>query len=806
MRDGISDPRADYTPPDEEQGLPKLALPLLLLLLSVSACRPFQPFGQATKPGAETEASPTGAVLAGSAQAMSLSNDQLLALAADQRMSGEYEAQAATLQQVLAENPTPVQARHAQFGLAEAALLDSDADGAAQRFTVFLADGQTDDLAGRALFLLARAHEQAGRTQAAIDTYERYRTLQTPIEPYAALRLAAQQNTAGDIEAALINYEYVGQKAIGQARRAEALEMLIQLYGVAGRTDLQLARFRDLLQISQDPDDRPAVLLRAARINPGTDEARAWLRELVEQYPQRLEALDAVALLQSTPGGIAPLPVAKVNFQHERYDAALPLFDAALTTDLSADDRFEARRMRALCLRAQARYDEALGELGALAQERPAVSGTPQAELDYIQTAGWSGNRAWAIEGYRRFAERFPEHELAAEALARVVQLIEHQGDTPGAMRMALELGQRYPESKQAHKALARAGLYFYQQGQRDQATAAWRLLGDGATGWDSAEGHFWAGTALVQSGAGDEAGARLQAAQSAAPHSYYAGRAREIMRQTREGTAPLGTGPSPEERHAAAQWVIGWSKAAEPNIGEQVAGDPSVVRARELGALHLRNEAKDEWFAARDKWKDDPLRLWHLALQAHDAGEPYVALKAAERVVKLGPDKAITPSTPTGVLRLIYPTPYARVVQREAQNFGIDPRVIYALVRQESLFNPDATSWVGARGLGQVMPATGEGIAQNLKVENYTSDLLYRPAVSIRFGAHYISHQLRSFDNNLLVAASAYNGGPGNAARWLENTNDRDLFPELIDFYETRDYVKIVYGNWGMYRVLYGR
>jgi soluble lytic murein transglycosylase len=144
--------------------------------------------------------------------------------------------------------------------------------------------------------------------------------------------------------------------------------------------------------------------------------------------------------------------------------------------------------------------------------------------------------------------------------------------------------------------------------------------------------------------------------------------------------------------------------------------------------------------------------------------------------------------------------------VQYEARQFGIDPRIIYALLRQESLFNPDATSWVGARGLGQVMPATGEGIAQNLKVQNYNADLLYRPAVSIRFAAHYISHQLRTFDNNLLAAASAYNGGPGNAARWLDNTSDRDLFAEMIDFRETRDYVKIVYGNYGMYRMLYGQ
>jgi len=371
-------------------------------------------------------------------------------------------------------------------------------------------------------------------------------------------------------------------------------------------------------------------------------------------------------------------------------------------------------------------------------------------------------------------------------------------------MAATLELGRRYPRSTQAHTALARAGLYFYQRGQRDQAITAWQLLGDGASGWDSAEGHFWAGNALAQAGRADEAGAQLQAAMQAAPHSFYGVRARELLQQPVQANAPIGSGPSADEQRTTNDWIISWAGEAPPNITEEVAQAPEVVRARELGTLSLRNEARDEWFAARDRWNDDPFRLWHLALAAHDAGVPYVALKAAERVLALSPDKLITPTTPVGLLRLIYPTPYTRVMQREAQHFGLDPRMLYGLLRQESLFNPDATSWVGARGLGQVMPATGEGIAQNLQVPNYTADLLYRPAVSIRFGAHYLSHQLRSFDNSLLAAASAYNGGPGNAARWLENTQDRDLFPELIDFYETRDYVKIVYGNYGMYQALY--
>jgi soluble lytic murein transglycosylase len=743
------------------------------------------------------------------AQPTPASTADLLALAADQHNSGEYAEAAASFEQVLAQQPAPEEARIARLGLAENALLQGNNDLATQLLNSFVADGQTDDLATRALFLLARAHENAGRWDAAIETYARYRERNTVIEPYAALRQAALERAAGQLENAIATYEYVGQQPIARARRAEALETLIAIYGDAGRSDLQLARFRDLLLISQNPDYRPQVLWRAAQIAPGSDEARGWLRELASQFPARGEALNAVLALHADPAGGLPPPVAaNVFFLHERWADAVTQFDAALAGELSEGERFDARRKRALSLRTQSLYQPAMEELGALAQQRPiiTITDTAQAELDYVQTVGWSGNVPWAIDGYRRFAERFSDHSLAPEALWRAIQLTENQGDLAGAMQASLDLGRRYGGSTQAHIALTRAGLHFYQSNQRDAAIEAWRLLGDGAKGWDSAEGHFWAGNALVQAGNGEAAGVQLQAATDAAPQSFYGMRARELLGTTSEGSIALGSGPTTEESNATVEWIASWAGAGAPEVAQDVVNAIEVQRARELGLLDLRNEAKDEWFAARDLWNDDPLRLWHLALQMHEADVPYVALKTAEHIVQLSPDKQITPQTPVGLLRLIYPTPYSRVVLREAQQFGIDPRIIYALLRQESLFNPDATSWVGARGLGQVMPATGEGIAQNLGVEGYHPDLLYRPAVSIRFGAHYISHQLRSFDNNLLAAASAYNGGPGNAARWLQNTSDRDLFAELIDYRETRDYVKIVYGNYGMYRMLYGQ
>ncbi|HET9221397.1 MAG TPA: lytic transglycosylase domain-containing protein [Roseiflexaceae bacterium] len=160
----------------------------------------------------------------------------------------------------------------------------------------------------------------------------------------------------------------------------------------------------------------------------------------------------------------------------------------------------------------------------------------------------------------------------------------------------------------------------------------------------------------------------------------------------------------------------------------------------------------------------------------------------------------------PEALRRLLFPTPYDEAVVANAREYGLDPRALYAMLRQESLFNPNAQSGAGAIGLGQIMPATGQGIAQNLKVEGFQESDLLRPAVSIRFGAFYLNHQLALMEGSLPGALSAYNGGPGNAQRWANGTRvgDVDLFAEAIDYPETRSYVKLVYGYYGVYQRLY--
>lgn len=149
---------------------------------------------------------------------------------------------------------------------------------------------------------------------------------------------------------------------------------------------------------------------------------------------------------------------------------------------------------------------------------------------------------------------------------------------------------------------------------------------------------------------------------------------------------------------------------------------------------------------------------------------------------------------------------PYTEVVLQRAQQYGLDPRFLYAMLRQESLFDPNANSPAGAYGLAQIMPVTGRGIAQGMKLEGFQDDDLFHPVTSIWFGAFYLAHQIKMMEGSLPGGLAAYNGGPGNAQRWANGTTvtDQDLFVEGIDYSETRTYVKLVYAYYREYQLLY--
>jgi soluble lytic murein transglycosylase len=155
---------------------------------------------------------------------------------------------------------------------------------------------------------------------------------------------------------------------------------------------------------------------------------------------------------------------------------------------------------------------------------------------------------------------------------------------------------------------------------------------------------------------------------------------------------------------------------------------------------------------------------------------------------------------------RLIYPLIHGDALLAEAAEQRLDQNFVAAVIRQESSFNPAATSPAGARGLAQVMPELGERLARELNYPVWDPVLLYQPDVSLQLGAFHLRELLGLYDQRAHILA-AYNAGKSRVERWSKRigVDDPEVFVERISFVETRDYVRIIQRNEEIYRALYG-
>lgn len=139
-------------------------------------------------------------------------------------------------------------------------------------------------------------------------------------------------------------------------------------------------------------------------------------------------------------------------------------------------------------------------------------------------------------------------------------------------------------------------------------------------------------------------------------------------------------------------------------------------------------------------------------------------------------------------------------------EGFRVDRALIYALIRQESKFNPKAKSWAGARGLMQLMPRTASFVAQDRQYRSKRNTQLYKPEINMNLGQKYIEMLLddKNINGSLFLMAVAWNGGPGNLNKWRKSTEYMDdplFFIESIPARETRNFVEHVLSNLWIYR-----
>lgn len=232
----------------------------------------------------------------------------------------------------------------------------------------------------------------------------------------------------------------------------------------------------------------------------------------------------------------------------------------------------------------------------------------------------------------------------------------------------------------------------------------------------------------------------------------------------------------------------------AEDRLRSNLRKDAAVYLTR--AAQILKSEVSEEHFPAL-------LYCAHL-LQA--AGAHLEAMKIyAVITTALQEDSAAVQALDMDFLREMFPRPFGPSVEWLSRLWGTDPDFIYAIMRQESAFNPAAVSPADARGLMQLMPFLARSLSQKWGYETYYSDkLLFNAEENLKLATFHL-HQLRELAPHLVLMTASYNAGLSRVSGWWRKYGmlPLDIFVEVIPVHETRNYVKLVMRNYFYYKAL---
>jgi soluble lytic murein transglycosylase len=379
------------------------------------------------------------------------------------------------------------------------------------------------------------------------------------------------------------------------------------------------------------------------------------------------------------------------------------------------------------------------------------------------------------LAGWTRLARTDPDG-----AASRYAALVESRGmderaASPYALATALALAwSRSPDALRffsrvvpvdfddvAHEWHARAALW-----AGDWARAAGAIEAMPETLRKQNRWRYWAARALEATG--DAEGARAGYASVVPTDNWYA-----VLSAARLG-----------RRFAPTLQAI----ALDERAIDELSVEPGMVRARELLLCGLVPDAATEWRSA------------------------YGELTSAQRVQAIGladrwgwHHQAIATAAQQTLYNdypLLYPRPYDKEVRAAVQMTDLPAELIYAVIRQESLYRADAGSDAGALGLMQLLPSTARLAARRWSLAAPTRADLLRPAVNVPIGAGELASLIERYDGQVLLATAAYNAGRGAVQRWLPGSAmDGDVWVENIPFNETRTYVQRV----AWHRVVFG-
>lgn len=666
---------------------------------------------------------------------------------------------------------------------------------------------------GIGTYLLGRARDHGGDPAGAVEAYRAFLALPAPVGELEAERRSARLR----LGLALIRS---GERAEGRAELEQVVaEMspwfrIVQADALAAAGDTAAVRqavagfdsglpglrgWRARVEAALAADDpaearslanrarawarttdtRAEFLLTAGRIAVQMGDVAAGrdaFRSVIAMSPAGAHAREAADRLRQ--GEMMPddhLAVARVLVAQGLHGEALDGFERWLAERSgSAAERADVHMEHATALFYDGRYREVRSAL------RP-IAGLTRARMLLARAEAHRGRIDDATGIYLDIAEDHAGTGTGREGLFLAAGTFHDDGQTERARELYRDVVRRYPGTDRAGLATMRLAGMAFQEGDPAEALRLW----DGyrtryPRGDRVVQATYWAGRAREAMGDSAAAANLFRKAREEERDSYYALRASERLGES-FWPIPMEDSPPPDE--AATRRVDAWMR--------------DVDLLRTAGFEDAASALADD-LASRTGME----RSTRYALAEALANRGY-----SQAGIRLGLGLLGSGAPNLRLLRILYPFPYRTLITEEARDRGLDPFVVAALIRQESMFETRITSPAGARGLMQIMPATGGRLAEAVGMEDWTAELLYHPEVNVHLGIRYVTQHMENYDGSLPSVFSAYNAGSHRVEWWSEFPeygDDEELFTERIPYRETRNYVKILTRNRALYKGLY--
>lgn len=620
----------------------------------------------------------------------------------------------------------------------------------------------------RARYLLASDYIETNQGKKALSLLEGLEKEYPVLAPYILLKQAQAQDILGEKAQA----SDLRQKVLKDYPQDAAVVKAIYLIGLPKLHEQAIAQFPSHPLTWE-------IIRKRLRENPNQPKLKLILAKYAADEPGITGILDQLAKQPQLTTADWDL-IASVYWDNNEFAKAASAYTKAPKT---AKNLY--RRARGLQI--DKKRDQAIAIYKQQIQEFPDDEETGTALLRLAEITPGKA----AISYLDQIINKFPKQ--APQALEQKAKLLESLKDNQAATETWKLLLGRYSNSEEAAEYRWKNAL---NKAKNRDYVSAWQWAQPIATENPRSilapRASFWVGKWATLLGKQEDARKAYEYVLSQFPQSYYAWRAASIL--------ALDVGDFSNLRLMNPE-IIPPQRPVPP------AGSDTFKE------LYLLGQDRDAWYEWETAFKNNSQPtvaeeftegLMRLAKGENLIGIAKISkLEDREKPEEQAEFAALSQKITYWQAR--YPFPYFQEIQKWSLSRQLNPLLVTALMRQESMFQPKIKSVVGATGLMQVMPSTAAWIApqigmdiKNLNLEN--------PNDNIMLGTWYLDHTHQQYGNNSMLAIASYNAGPGNVAKWLQTIpkQDPDEFVEEIPFGETRNYVRLVFGNYWNYLRLY--